>query len=103
MKYLLNVGRRSQNVKIARKITNVLGKERKKKIRMGSLEGSCERNCFPTLGSPSNGGRSAGTERELQGLGGEYSSWFVARTERDQYREPVPLPWYLIVCGGAEC
>ena len=58
------------------------------------LLGSYERGKVPLpLGAPSPAGKSAGTERELQRLREEHSSWHAAgRKERDQHRESMPLP-----------
>ena len=52
------------------------------------LGGSCERGKISTHRKvPSQAGRSAGTEGELQSLRGEYSNQFVeGKVERDLHR-----------------
>lgn len=48
MKYLLNVGRRSQNVKIARKITTYLGRMKlKRESGWDPWEGAVKEELFP--------------------------------------------------------
>ena len=58
------------------------------------LGGSCEKGKVPSPREPpSLAGRSARTEREIQRLRGECSSWTAAgKTERDQYRGSWPNP-----------
>lgn len=50
---------------------------------------SCEEGKVPSHWEPSSpAGRSAATDRELQRLGGECTSWLAAgRTERHQHRQ----------------
>ena len=58
------------------------------------MEGSCERGKGPSpWESPSPAGRSGRTDRELQRLRGECSSWLTAdRAERDEHRHSWPPP-----------
>ena len=73
----------------------VVWKEKKKRggIRMGlaPLKGSCERGKVPLHWKPpSLAGRSAGTDKELQRLTGEWGRWLVAgRAEREQLRRSL--------------
>lgn len=76
MKYLLNVGRRSQNVKIARKITTYLGKvKEKRKSGWDPWKGAVKEELFPHPRKPFKWGEiswdregASGARRRVQQL-----------------------------------